>query len=167
MGGSNTIDSEKRILVRTHKYSGVEHRRWSAQLLKYQPPLLILDAEFDEDIEHDLLGTIASGTLSTEYYWLDRWYNVFRFSDRDQVLKSFYCNINMPPTFDGQILSYIDLDIDILVNPDFSYQVLDIDDFEANATSYNYPIEVRENVQLALGEVIQLIETQAFPFGSQ
>jgi len=73
----------------------------------------------------------------------------------------------MPPTFDGTILSYIDLDIDVLVNPDFSYQVLDIDDFEANATIYNYPVEVRENVQLALGEVIQLIETQAFPFGSQ
>ena len=46
----------------------------------------MLDAVFDEEIEHELLGTISSGTISTEYYWLDRWYNVFRFSDSNQTV---------------------------------------------------------------------------------
>jgi uncharacterized protein len=127
----------------------------------------VLDAEFDQDIEHALLGKIACGTLSTEYYWLDRWYNVFRFSDPERRLKSFYCNVNMPPTFDGEVLSYVDLDVDLLVNPDFSYQILDFDDFEANAAIYNYPIDVRENVHRSVSELIQMIETQAFPFNSQ
>jgi Uncharacterized domain/protein associated with RNAses G and E len=127
----------------------------------------VLDAEFDEDIEHALLGTIASGTLSTEYYWLDRWYNVFRFSTPERALKSFYCNVNMLPTFDGEVLSYVDLDIDILVKPDFSYQVLDLDDFETNARRYDYPDEVRENVRLAVDDLTHMIEGRAFPFNSQ
>ena len=113
-----------------------EHRRWPARIAKTVGPLLILDAVFDEEIQHDLLGTISSGTISTEYYWLDRWYNVFRFSDPDQKLRNFYCNINVPPQFDGRVLSYIDLDIDVLVEPDFTYKILDEDDFEQNAKRY-------------------------------
>ena len=73
----------------------------------------------------------------------------------------------MPPTFDGEVLSYVDLDVDLLVNPNFSYQILDLDDFEANATIYNYPLDVRDSVHRAVSELIQMIETQAFPFNSQ
>ena len=126
--------------------------------------LLVLDAEFDEHIEHELLGTIPVGTLSTEYYWLDRWYNVFRFAEADRKLKKFYCNINMPPQFDGEVLSYIDLDIDVLVEPDWSFRILDIDDFESNARLYDYPVEIQDQARQAVAELVTLIETRAFPF---
>jgi uncharacterized protein len=149
---------ESNIVVRVVKFDGTEHKRWEACIVKHTDPLLILDAVFDEEIDHALIGTIASGTISTEYYWLDRWYNVFRFSDR------FYCNVNMPPSFDGRVLSYVDLDIDVLVKPDFSYQVLDLEDFELNARAYDYPPDVRENAQAALTELTRLIETRSFPF---
>ena len=152
------------IFVSVHKYDGTEHRRWPAQIAKTVGPLLILDAVFDEEIQHDLLGTIASGTISTEYYWLDRWYNVFRFSDPDQKLKNFYCNINVPPRFDGRVLSYIDLDIDVLVEPDLTYKILDEDDFDENAEHYRYPQEVQANARVALAELIGLIESRSFPF---
>ena len=99
----------------------------------------MLDAVFQETVEHELIGTIASGTISTEYYWRDRWYNVFRFKAPETNETSFYCNVAAPPAFDGQILSYIDLDIDIVVAPDFSCQVLDLEDFEINAVRYCIP----------------------------
>ena len=102
--------------------------------------------------------------MSTEFYWFDRWYNVFRFSEPSGELKSFYCNVNMPPTFDGQVLSYVDLDIDVLVQPDLSYQVLDLDDFEENVVRYDYPEDVCTNARQALGELIDLIDTKSFPF---
>ena len=151
------------IVVRVVKYDGTEYRRWPAFISKHDGPLLVLDAIFDQEIKHDLLGTIASGTISTEYYWLDRWYNVFRFSDRSRKLQNFYCNVNMPPSFDGRVLNYVDLDIDVLVKPDFSYQVLDLEDFEENARRYDYPVEVRDNANVALAELIRLIETRSFP----
>jgi protein associated with RNAse G/E len=126
--------------------------------------LLILDAQFDQDIEHELLGTISSGTLSTEYYWLDRWYNIFRFSEPTRKLRNFYCNVNSPPHFDGRVLSYVDLDIDVLVNPDFSYQILDLDDFEQNAKLFGYPAEVQSRARRAVDELINLIGARSFPF---
>lgn len=158
------MDESNSIRVRVLKYDGTEHRTWAARVVKQMDSLLILDAVFDEEIQHDLIGTIASGTNSTEYYWLDRWYNVFRFCDRHGALMSFYCNVNLPPSFEGQVLQYVDLDIDLLVKPDYSYQVLDLEDFEANARAYDYPREVRENAHAALDELVQLIETRSFPF---
>jgi hypothetical protein len=152
------------IVVSVLKYDRLEHRRWRARVAKIEGPLLVLDAVFEEEIKHDLLGTISSGTVSTEYYWLDRWYNVFRFSDKSGKLKNFYCNVNQPPSFDGRVLSYIDLDIDVLVAPDLTYKILDLDDFEANAKAYAYPEDVQANAHRALKELTRLIEARAFPF---
>jgi protein associated with RNAse G/E len=156
--------NDTQILVRTYKYDGTEHRSWQARVIENDFPLVVLDAAFAEDIEHVLLGKIAAGTISTEYYWFDRWYNVFRFSDSDRRLNSFYCNINLPPTFDGEVLKYVDLDIDVLVQPDFSYQVLDLDDFNTNAILYSYPIEIRDNAHRALEELLELVKKRSFPF---
>ena len=126
--------------------------------------MLVLDAKFVEDIQHDLLGTIVAGTTSIEYYWLDRWYNVFCFTPPESNIRAYYCNLNIPPTFDGQTLSYVDLDIDLLVESDFRYRVLDLEEFEQNARRYGYSKEVRLNAKKALGELIGLIESRAFPF---
>jgi protein associated with RNAse G/E len=152
------------IVVRAFKYDGTEHRTWPAQLLRQEGSLLVLDAKFDEEIHHDLLGTISGGTISVEYYWLDRWYNIFRFIEPSGELRSYYCNVSVPPTFDGQTLSYVDLDVDILVEPNFSYQVVDLEDFKRNAMLYNYPAQTQQNVRQALDELAGMIDTRAFPF---
>jgi len=151
---SKRARDDGRVLVRVCKFDGQEYRRWPARLAKRDGPLIVLDAVFVEEVQHDLLGHIPAGTISKEYYWLDRWYNVFRFSDR------FYCNVNKPPAFDGSVLTYVDLDIDVLVEADFSYRVLDLEDFEAN----QYPAEIQDNARRAVAELLTLVETRSFPF---
>jgi uncharacterized protein len=157
-------EAEQEVIVSACKYDGTEHRRWPARIAERDDNLLILDAEFTEDIHHQLLGTVARGTTSIEYYWLDRWYNIFRFLKPNGELRNFYCNVNVPPTFDGRVLSYIDLDIDILVAPDLTYQIVDEDEFESNAARYNYPPKIRASAYLALTELVSLIEKRGFPF---
>lgn len=152
------------LIVRACKFDGSENRRWDAQLIERVGSLLVLDAVFDSDIEHDQLGQIASGTLSTEYYWTDRWYNIFRFSHPSGVLRNYYCNVNMPPELKDGVLSYVDLDIDILVAPDRSFRILDEDEFRSNAAHYGYPEDVRRNVRDAVDELVEMIEAGQFPF---
>ncbi len=154
------------IVVRVYKYDGLLHRTWQAELVRQESSLIVLDARFTDEIIHDLLGTIAIGTHSLEYYWLDRWYNVFRFAHPDGKLRNYYCNVNVPPTFDGETLTYVDLDLDILVAPDFSYQILDVEDFESNAERYGYSAEVQTNARRAVNELVRLIETREFPFNT-
>lgn len=133
-------------------------------MLRQDGSLIVLDAKFPEEVVHDLLGTIASGTHSLEFYWLDRWYNVFRFAKPDGQLRNYYCNVNVPPTFADGVLSYIDLDLDILVEPDFSYRIVDTEEFEQNVAAQNYSAEVQVNARKALDELVSLIETKQFPF---
>ena len=152
------------ITVRVMKYDGNEYRRWSAAIARREGQMIVLDAEFEYDVQHHLLGDIPRGTRTIEYYWLDRWYNIFRFLESDGATRLYYCNVNMRPEISGGILSYIDLDLDILVHPDFSYQVLDLEEFETNATRYGYTDQVKRQAQKALAELISMIETRQFPF---
>ncbi|HEX8650377.1 MAG TPA: DUF402 domain-containing protein [Pyrinomonadaceae bacterium] len=155
------------IIVRSFKYDGREHRRWHARLVSVRSSLIELDARFEEEIRHAQLGTISPGTRSLEYYWLDHWYNVFRFLKPTGELLYYYCNVNVPPVFNACALSFIDLDMDILVAPDLSFRILDEDEFEVNAALYNYPTAVRRRAHRALDELVAMIEARQFPFDDQ
>lgn len=158
---------QRSIIVRSFKYDGREHRRWHARLVRRDASLIELDGRFEEEIRHAQLGTIAPGTRSLEYYWLDHWYNVFRFLKPTGELLYYYCNVNVPPVLDAHGLSFIDLDMDILVAPDLSFRILDEDEFEINAARYNYPVDVRTGAHRALDELVALIEARRFPFDDQ
>lgn len=166
MDESNVNQASEQIIVSALKYDGSEHRNWPGQLVVKEPPLLIVDALFVEDVQHDLLGAISKGTVSTEYYWLDRWYNVFRFGDKKQQDATFYCNVTIPPRLENKKLSYVDLDIDVFVHSDFTYEVLDIEDFNTNARVYSYPKEIEHSAYQAVEELKTLIGKRGFPFNS-
>ena len=151
------------ITVNSRKYDGSIRRTWKCELGERRDSLLIFVGEFDNDIEHPDLGHIKKGTISYEYYWLDRWYNIFRFHEPSGELKYFYCNINMPPKFGDDVLDYVDLDIDVLVRPDFSYVVLDRHDYEKNAELFGYPVELKARVEKALNEVLELVRARDLP----
>jgi hypothetical protein len=158
------MTKQSQITVRVLKYDGTEYRRWDATMARQEDRLIVLDAEFDHDVQHHLLGDIPRGTRTIEYYWLDRWYSVFRFLETDGTTKLFYCNVNMPPTISTSSLTYIDLDIDILVRPDFSYQILDLEEFAANAARYVYPEHVKTRSHEAVDELIAMIKARQIPF---
>ena len=152
------------IVVRSCKHDGRVHRSWPARIARREGPLIVLDAFFAQEVRHELIGTIEAGTLSTEFFWMDRWYSVFRFQAPGGRLLKFYCNVNTPPTLESGALTFVDLDFDLLVQPDLSYEVLDADEFERHAELYGYPAAYRLKVQEALDELRHLIENRRFPF---
>lgn len=152
------------IFVHSCKHDGSVHRRWPARISRREGSLVVLDAVFAEEIKHALIGTIEAGTHSTEFFWTDRWYSVYRFETPEGRLLRFYCNVNTPASLESGVLSFVDLDVDILVNPDYSYTILDEDEFALHAELYGYPVTFRQNVRQALAELIRLIDSRQFPF---
>ncbi len=152
------------VEVRSLKYDGSVKRVWHARLERVEGELLVLEGVFAEEVRHPLLGTILAGTHSTEFFWTDRWYSVFRFREPGGPLRNFYGNLNTPPRLDEGVLSFVDLDIDVLLMPDFSYTILDEEEFEQHARQFDYPPEVRRRAQQALAELLVLIERRDFPF---
>ena len=155
--------ASQQVTVNSLAFDGRVRRTWQCELVERRDPLLVFVGTFDRDVEHGELGIILKGTISYEYYWLDRWYNIFRFHEPDGTLRNYYCNINMPPTFVGDELNYIDLDIDIVVWPDMSYQVLDRGEFEESAAKFKYSRQIREMVESTVTELTGIIERGELP----
>ncbi len=156
--------TERQITINSRKYDGRIRRSWSGGLISQTDKLLVVVGRFGSDVDHSDLGRILEGTISFEHFWLDRWYNVFGFYNPDGTYRNHYCNITMPPIFEGDVLDFVDLDIDVVVWPDTRLEILDRDDFELNTTKYGYPSEFRQAVEDAVTELTEMIEAREFPF---
>jgi protein associated with RNAse G/E len=156
--------ADEEVIVISRSYDLSVRRSWKAYLKRLEPPLIELAGEFDRDVEHSDLGFISRGTFSYEYYWLDRWYNVFRFHEPDGSFRNYYCNINLPPKFEDRVLDYVDLDIDVLAWPDGRRNILDRADFEESAVRFGFSDGLRKQAENALNELLTLIGRCEFPF---
>jgi protein associated with RNAse G/E len=158
------MNGKKIITINSRKFDNEIHKCWKAELIEQDNSLLVFVGEFENEVKHSNLGVIRRGTISYEFYWLNRSYNIFRFHEPEGDLRNFYCNVNLPPTFENGVLDYIDLDVDILVWKDFRYEILDLDEFEENAEKYNYSENLKQTVALSVKELISLIENRKYPF---
>jgi len=151
------------VTINSHKYDGSIRRSWTCRLLEQDDESLVFVGKFDLDVSHPDLGEIERGTISYEYYWLGRWYNIFCFYEPDGTFRNYYCNINMPPVFEDGVLDYVDLDIDVVVWPDGTFRVLDEDEFDANAVKFNYSETVRQSAADALTNILEMISERKLP----
>lgn len=152
------------VTVNARDLAGELKKSWKCRKLDREGTTLILLGEFTEEVQHDELGLVRAGTLSYEYFFPDRWYNVFRFEEPSGTLRNWYCNITMPPEISDHTIEYVDLDIDVLIWPDRSIKILDVEEYEENARKHDLPDASREQVSLALTEVLAAFRDDKFPF---
>jgi len=154
--------AESPALIIAKNFDGTVRKSWPCRFRGSSGTLLMFVGEFSEDVCHPDLGHIQRGTVSHEHYWLDRWYNVFRFHEPTGELRNYYCNVNLPPSFRDGVLEYVDLDLDLLVWPDFRYVVLDREEFESNAVTYGYSNEIIAGAEASLNDLIRFAELRNF-----
>ncbi len=89
-----------------------------------------IDARFalpDRDLGYIKL---RRGDHFREWFYRDRWFNIFRVSDGEtSLLKGWYCNITRPPRIGLDYVEAEDLCLDVFVYPDGRTLLLDEDDF--------------------------------------
>ena len=158
------MTSDQQVTIISRKYDLSVRRSWQCGLVTQNNGLLVLVGVFGEAVIHADLGEIAKGTVSFEYYWLDRWYNIFQFHEPDGELRNFYCNVSEPPNLEKNVLDYVDFDLDILVWKDFSYEILDLEEFDENRRKFKYPSKIIKKVHQSVSEIELLIQNRRFPF---
>lgn len=151
------------VTINSRKADGSIRRSWSCELLERRDAEVLFVGIFETQIDHPDLGHIAKGTVSYEYYWLDRWYNIFAFYEPDGTFRNYYCNVCVPPVYDSNVLDYVDLEIDIVVWPDWTFSILDEDEYESNAAIYGYSEAVRANAAAALEQLQEMIVRKDLP----
>lgn len=152
------------IKINSRKFDGSIHKSWLCDLLEENETYWLFYGKFEHEINHTKLGIIRRGTISKEYYFKNKWFNIFLFFEPNGDFKFYYCNVNMPPNFVNNVLDYIDLDIDILVQKDFSYEILDEDEFEENSIKFGYSQNLINQTKQIVKELLLFIKHKKFPF---
>ncbi|MBV9707576.1 MAG: DUF402 domain-containing protein [Chloroflexi bacterium] len=89
--------------------------------------------------------------------WPQRWYILSAFYNQC-VLMYTYASIILPPTIEYDRLSYVDLDLNVLVKPDLSYEVLTQAEFERMAEMLQYDEQTRIGALMALRTLTSSIQ---------
>lgn len=107
-----------------YEYEGDELRR--------DKDSITLEALFNREDMPFMDIVFKKGDRFVEYYYSNRWYNIFEIHDRDDGrIKGWYCNIGEPAVIEDGVVSYIDLALDLWVSADGNQTVLDEDEFKA------------------------------------
>jgi protein associated with RNAse G/E len=102
-------------------------------------------------------GTRPLRNHCLQVFWPQRWYMLSAFY-KDRVLLRTYANIIQPAAIDEKRLSYVDLELSILVEPDLSYEVLTQAEFDHAAEMLRYSDETRTAASEALRTLTSVIQ---------
>lgn len=139
---------------------GNELWQYPAQVLAKSDSHVRLEAFFNRD-DMDLgFTTFKRGDRFIEYFYTNRWYNVFAVYDRDDgTLKGWYCNVCRPSELTQTAVYCEDLALDVWVAPHGATTILDEDEFAALEITK----EERKNGRAALRTILQLAARQQLP----
>lgn len=105
--------------------------------------------------------TFVTGDRFVEWFYSDRWYNIFEVRTADGHLKGWYCNIAEPAAITGAVISCRDLLLDLWITPTGASLLLDEDEFAADD---RLDASIRARARQAVAEVLALVAARRPPF---
>ncbi|HYF79937.1 MAG TPA: DUF402 domain-containing protein [Symbiobacteriaceae bacterium] len=152
------------IDVHTYKYGRIPHYFYQVELVERTADLWIVRGQYGRKVQHYSKGiTFEVKNRSIEFFWPGRPYTVGADITNGKI-DSYYCNIILPPTMTGDVVEWVDLDLDLIVKPDLTYQLIDQEDLEVNSVKYGYPPDVISGAWRAADELIALVKERQYPF---
>jgi uncharacterized protein len=134
--------------------------QYDGEVVKREEGAIILEAFFGRDDMAFMNVTLKRGDRFVETFYTDRWYNIFEIFDRDNsAFKGWYCNIGKPAVIENDVVSYVDLALDLWVAPDGAQTVLDEDEL----LELNLDDDLKQHVYTAMRELQELLKTKNPP----
>src|SRR5919206_2139103 len=127
------------VTVRKFLYDGTPNYVWEGRVVERDDEVVVLEAYFTRGRRDLGYVVFERGDLFVEFYYFDRWYNVFQIYSSAGELKGWYCNITQPATLQGGELRFVDLALDLFAYPDGTSLPLDVEEFEEHAASLYSP----------------------------
>ncbi len=96
------------------------------------------------------------------FFYKKSWFNILAQLKKYGLF--YYCNIASPYIIDGNIIKYIDYDLDLRIFPDGSFKVLDKNEYRYHKITMRYSDDIDLIVQDSLNNLINMKEHGVFPF---
>lgn len=109
-------------------------------------------------------GTRPLRNSCVQFFWPERWYTLSAFYAERSLIHT-YAAVIQPAQIELDRLTYVDLDLTLLVKPDLSHEVLTQVEFEQAAETLHYSEETRIGSLLALQTLTNAIQLGTGLFG--
>lgn len=152
------------IRVQSYKYNGHLHYEWSSQLKVIDDVKIILLGQPGRVLRHYTKGrdfTLMSTCI--EVFYFKEHFNCF-FNLNEEGGLEYYVNIGLPITYKDNVISYVDLDIDLEKYSVGYWTVVDEDEFLENQVKYGYGQELIEKVENTKQMLLKKIASAEYPF---
>jgi len=150
------------IQIQSYKHDGSLHRIWEkATVLEATDDYIIVANKRTKVIESN--GRFwHTREPSVSWFYKHNWFNIIGILKKDCI--HFYCNIASPYTIDEEALKYIDYDLDIKVIEDFSFNILDRNEYNKHKERMDYPDDLKVILEKELKILRKMIENRQKPF---
>jgi hypothetical protein len=144
-----------RITIEKRDHLGQSVLRYEGELVERGENYLCIAAVFGHgDVDAGVV-TFRRGDVMTEWFFSDRWFNIFRLQDVETgLLKGWYCNITRPAVLGEAFAHADDLALDVFISPRGQLSLLDEDEFALLPLSISERTAALAAVD-ALGELVR------------
>lgn len=153
------------VVVRKLKNDGSERHRWEGDLVAIEPEWMVVHHDASRHVRQRAAG--SEGPLpphGLRYLGRDCPLAILLRFDEDGSFLGAQCDAASPVCIEGVELSFVDFDVDLIVDTGGAAHERDRDTFEANAVRLGYDEAVRATVAAAMARATQLVVRRLPPF---
>lgn len=148
-------------MIRSFKHNGKIHRTWENSILLAEGDMMICANDHVKVTEADGREWFSKEPAICFFPRRD-WFNMIAMIREDGIY--FYCNLSSPPKWNEGILSYVDYDLDVMVYPNWNYDVLDESEFEENRERMGYSLRTVTRIRSSLHHLLSELKIRKTPF---
>jgi len=154
------------VKIISFKHDGSFHRSWEENKILFSNKNLVIGANNQTIVKEPNREQRLTNELAIFYFPKNHWFNIVMLY-KSATDYSFYCNISSPPAYDSGIIQYIDYDVDVIVNKDNRFKIVDIDEFAENKIKMNYSTSITEKIDAEIPILTSWIQKAQNPFNEQ
>lgn len=153
------------VYIQSYKHNGTLHRTWcKGFVVDVRDTMYVVVTNKTWVIEADGRKWLTREPAIC-FFYENHWFNVISMIRKDGVY--YYCNLATPSLYDGEAIKNIDYDLDVKLYPDWSYRILDGNEYEMHAKIMNYPENIKKIVENELEVLLSLMENEKSPFNKK
>ncbi len=150
--------------VQVEKYDGSLHYEWTSRLIDEDDERILLYAGPGRTLQHHTRQACYTyESHSLECFMRRDGFTVQLDLETDGSIRH-YCNIGLVPRLNEDVITFIDLDLDLVADGGGEWRLVDEEEFAVNRVRFGYPDDVVAHVWNTIADVKRRIDSGAFPF---
>ncbi len=148
--------------IHCYKHDGSLHRTWDEATVLFENDEMLICGNNKTIVTENDGHSHRTNEPAILFFYKKHWFNVI--GQLKPYGLFYYCNIASPYLIDGNIIKYIDYDLDLRVFPDGGYRILDNNEYNYHRRLMHYPTAIDNIIRKELSYLIELKKNMLGPF---